>query len=155
MKRTLPLKNKPEPCPNCGSTNIWVDRFNSLTNEEYEYSFLCKDCGFNVKVGDEDVLGEFECIDDEWGVIDSVYAAWIEVWNAYVIKRADHDFKPCPFCGSNKIKINYTLEDRDKGNYIIPAEYRVFCSNCGANRGSSKTLKDAKERWNYRPNVSN
>lgn len=153
MKKTLPLRNKPEPCPCCDSTNIWVERFNSLANEDYEYTFLCKDCGFVAKIDKEDVLEGFKI--DEWGIVNSAHAAWIEVWNAYVIKRANHDFKPCPFCGSDVIKIDYTPENRDKDNYIIPAEYTVFCPNCGANRGSSGTLEKAKERWNYRPNASN
>ena len=151
MSKTLPMKNKPEPCPNCGSTDIWMNCFSSLTENEGKISFHCKNCGFSIEVTDQEIDKEFNFINSvSWERVNQPRAAWIEVWNIFVIERAHHNFKPCPFCGSDRIAIDFKEEYTDEDNYKIPAEYTVYCCSCGATRGSDNSLKDAKERWNYR-----
>jgi len=57
------------------------------------------------------------------------------------------ELKPCPFCGSEKLRLSYGVPDR----------YCVICDKCGAissfmNNGGRKTCKEA---WNRRAEDGN
>lgn len=50
------------------------------------------------------------------------------------------ELKPCPFCGSEKVKV-----------YDHFWKYSVNCLDCGASTGISDGKKEAIEKWNRRP----
>ena len=50
------------------------------------------------------------------------------------------ELKPCPFCGSEKVKV-----------YDHFWKYSVNCLGCGASTGISDVEKEAIEKWNRRP----
>lgn len=49
------------------------------------------------------------------------------------------ELKPCPFCGSEKVKV-----------YDHFWKYSVNCLDCGASTGISDIEKEATEKWNLR-----
>ena len=48
--------------------------------------------------------------------------------------------KPCPFCGSEELDIDFNAADK----------YFVYCIGCGASGRDERTIEKAKEVWNRR-----
>ena len=51
--------------------------------------------------------------------------------------------KPCPFCGSTELKLQYTMVHNEKIHY-------VNCRKCGANGGLAIRADFALRMWNNR-----
>lgn len=62
------------------------------------------------------------------------------------------DYKSCPFCGSNKVKLG------GRPNGLMPFKrlkvtkylYSVHCTNCDARGGAASNELDAIRLWNTR-----
>ena len=59
----------------------------------------------------------------------------------------DGQFKPCPFCGCDKIKLSSRIVVKDND---IKTVYRVHCTNCKAAIDEYDTNYQAIAAWNMR-----
>lgn len=58
------------------------------------------------------------------------------------------EIKPCPFCGSKRIRINSTREDREEEDKL--QTYWGLCMDCGADGPNAESAEEAVRMWNER-----
>lgn len=107
-----------------------------MTEEKEEYHiagpdedgyYSCEDCGHWFKVPDGEPV---ECP---------------------VCKQINEgpELKPCPFCGSDKVVLDWEMRDPDRWDNHQQIQAR--CMGCGAETDLFDTAAEAAARWNRRP----
>jgi Lar family restriction alleviation protein len=64
-------------------------------------------------------------------------------------KKLKSELLPCPFCGSDKVRIVHADFIRWTN---LTTNYYCICDNCDTWLAVSDTKQDAINKWNMRPN---